>query len=179
VKRAAPDGYTILMTTLSHNVNAILLADQKPYDPIRDFAPISLVSFLPLAMVTRADAPFNSVQDVVQAAKAKPGEVSYASAGNGGSAHPAAPPVETLPPARTTHVPSRGARTCRRQIERGSPRLACEAGDERQAESAGRHHPGRQLAGGVPCLAADRCRALGARDQGGGRQGRVRGEAAR
>jgi len=54
VKRAAPDGYTILMTTLSHNVNAILLADKKPYDPIRDFAPISLVAFLPLVMVTRA-----------------------------------------------------------------------------------------------------------------------------
>src|SRR5205814_204920 len=159
VKRAAPDGYTILMTTLSHNVNAILLADQKPYDPIRDFAPISLVSFLPLVMVTRADAPFNSVQDVVQAAKAKPGEVSYASAGNGGSAHLA------------------GA--CHRQIERGSPRLAREAGDEGKAESAGRHHPRRQLAGGVPCLAADRCRALGARDQGRGRQGRVKGEAAR
>ena len=43
VKRAAPDGYTLLMTTLSHNVNAILLADKKPYDPIADFAPVSLV----------------------------------------------------------------------------------------------------------------------------------------
>jgi len=108
VKRAAADGYTILMTTLSHNVNAILLADKKPYDPIRDFAPISLVSFLPLVMVTRADAPFNSVQDVVQAAKAKPGEVSYASAGNGGSAHLAAALVETLSGAKMTHVPFRG-----------------------------------------------------------------------
>jgi tripartite-type tricarboxylate transporter receptor subunit TctC len=108
VKRAAPDGYTILMTTLSHNVNAILLADKKPYDPIRDFAPISLVSFLPLVMVTRADAPFDSVQDVVQAAKAKPGEVSYASAGNGGSAHLAAALVETLSGTRMTHVPFRG-----------------------------------------------------------------------
>jgi len=108
VKRAAPDGYTILMTTLSHNVNAILLADKKPYDPIRDFAPISLVSFLPLVMVTRADAPFNSVQDVVQAAKANPGEVSYASAGNGGSAHLAAALVETLSGAKMTHVPFRG-----------------------------------------------------------------------
>src|SRR5207245_445760 len=107
VKRAAPDGYTILMTTLSHNVDAILLADQKPYDPIRDFAPISLVSFLPLVMVTRADAPFNSVQDVVQAAKAKPGEVSYASAGHGGPAHLAAALVETLSGTRMTHRPSR------------------------------------------------------------------------
>src|SRR2546428_9915134 len=59
-------------------------------------------------MVTRADAPFNSVQDVVQAAKAKPGEVSYASAGNGGSAHLAAALVETLSGTRMTHVPFRG-----------------------------------------------------------------------
>jgi tripartite-type tricarboxylate transporter receptor subunit TctC len=108
VKRAAPDGYTILMTTLSHNVNAILLADKKPYDPIKDFSPISLVSLLPLVMVTRADSPFNSVQDVVHAAKAKPGEVSYASAGNGGSAHLAAALVETLSGTRMTHVPFRG-----------------------------------------------------------------------
>ena len=108
VKRAAPDGYTILMTTLSHNVNAILLADKKPYDPVKDFSPISLVSLLPLVMVTRADSPFNSVQDVVHAAKAKPGEVSYASAGNGGSAHLAAALVETLSGTRMTHVPFRG-----------------------------------------------------------------------
>jgi len=108
VKRAPPDGYTLLMTTLSHNVNAILLADKKPYDPIADFTPISLVCFLPLVMVTKADAPFNSVQDIVQAAKAKPGEVSYASAGNGGSAHLAAALVEALSGTRMTHVPFRG-----------------------------------------------------------------------
>src|SRR5207244_7347842 len=86
-KRAAPDGYTLLMTTLSHNVNAILLADKNPYDPLKDFAPISLVCYLPLVMVAKADSPFNTPQDVVKAAKAKPNEVSHASAGNGGSAH--------------------------------------------------------------------------------------------
>src|SRR2546422_1475693 len=123
VKRAAPDGYTILMTTLSHNVNAILLADQKPYDPIRDFAPISLVSFLPLVMVTRADAPFNSVQDVVQAAKAKPGEVSYASAGNGGSAPPAAPLGETPSGTTMTHVPFRGNAPALTEVMAGPARL--------------------------------------------------------
>ena len=108
VKRAAPDGYTLLMTTLSHNVNAILLADKKPYDPIADFTPITLVCFLPLVMVTKADAPFNSVQDIVSAAKAKPGEISYASAGNGGSAHLAAALVEALSSTKMTHVPFRG-----------------------------------------------------------------------
>ena len=108
VKRATPDGYTILMTTLSHNVNAILMADNKPYDPIKDFAPISLVTFLPLVIVTKPDSPFNSVQDVVKAAQAKPGEVSYASAGNGGSAHLAGALLETLSGTKMTHVPFRG-----------------------------------------------------------------------
>ena len=108
VKRAAPDGYTLLMTTLSHNVNAILLADKKPYDPIKEFEPITLVAFLPLVMVTKPDSPYASVQDVVKAAKAKPGEVSYASAGNGGSAHLAAALVENLSGTQMTHVPFRG-----------------------------------------------------------------------
>ena len=107
-KRAAPDGYTIMMTTLSHNVNAILLADKKPYEPIADFTPVSLVALLPLVMVTKPDSSFNSVQDVVKAAKAKPGEVSYGSAGNGGSAHLAAALLETLSGTQMTHVPFRG-----------------------------------------------------------------------
>ena len=108
VKRAAPDGYTILMTTLSHNVNAILMADKNPYDPIKDFAPVSLVCYLPLVMVAKADSPFNTPQDVVKAAKAKPNEVSYASAGNGGSAHLAGALVEALSGTKMTHVPFRG-----------------------------------------------------------------------
>jgi tripartite-type tricarboxylate transporter receptor subunit TctC len=108
VKRAAHDGYTILMTTLSHNVNAILMADKNPYDPIKDFAPVTLVCYLPLVMVAKSDSPFNTPQDVVKAAKAKPNEVSYASAGNGGSAHLAGALVEALSGTKMTHVPFRG-----------------------------------------------------------------------
>ena len=108
VKRAAPDGYTLLMTTLTHNVNAILHADKKPYDPIQDFSTVSLVTFLPLVMVAKGDSPFNSATDVVNAAKAKPAEVTYASSGNGGSAHLAGALVEALTKTRMTHVPFRG-----------------------------------------------------------------------
>jgi tripartite-type tricarboxylate transporter receptor subunit TctC len=57
VKKAPADGYTILMTTLSHNVNAILLADKKPYDPQADFAPVSIVALLPLVLVAKGDSP--------------------------------------------------------------------------------------------------------------------------
>lgn len=108
VKRAAPDGYTLYMTTLTHSVNAILNADKKPYDPIDDFTPISLVSYLPLVIVTKGDSPFRTVGDIVALAKAKPGEVSYASSGNGGSAHLAGALVATLSNTKMTHVPFRG-----------------------------------------------------------------------
>ena len=108
VKKAPPDGYTLLVTTLSHNVNAILMADKKPYDPLEDFTTISLVSFLPMVMVAKGDGPFSSVQEVIDAAKARPGEVSYASAGNGGSAHLAGALLATLTHTQMTHVPFRG-----------------------------------------------------------------------
>jgi tripartite-type tricarboxylate transporter receptor subunit TctC len=108
VKRAAPDGYTILMTTLSHNVNAILLADKKPYDPLADFAPVGLVALLPLVLVAKGDAPLASVGELIAMAKARPDEVSYASAGNGGSAHLAGALLAALSKTKMTHVPFRG-----------------------------------------------------------------------
>ena len=108
VKRAAPDGYTLYMTTLTHSVNAVLHADKKPYDPIADFTPITLVAHLPLVMVAKGDSPFNSAADVVKAAKEKPGEISYASSGNGGSAHLAGALVEALTGTRMLHVPFKG-----------------------------------------------------------------------
>jgi len=109
VARAAPDGYTLIGTTLAHNVNHILMGPEKTqYDPIKDFAPISLLGLLPLVVVTKPDSPFNTLQDIVAAAKAKPSEVTYGSAGNGGSAHLAAALLETLSKTKMTHVPFKG-----------------------------------------------------------------------
>ena len=108
VKRATADGYTLYMTTLTHSVNAVLHADKKPYDPIADFTPITLVCHLPLVMVTKGDSPFASAADVVKAAKQKPGEISYASSGSGGSAHLAGALVEALTGTKMLHVPFKG-----------------------------------------------------------------------
>ena len=83
-------------------------ADKKPYDPIADFTPISLVCHLPLVMVAKGDSPFNSAADVVKAAKEKPGEISYGSSGNGGSAHLAGALVEALTGTKMLHVPFKG-----------------------------------------------------------------------
>ncbi len=107
VARAAPDGYTLLFASLSHNVNYLLL-EKKTYDPLRDFAPISLAAVLPLLVVTSPNSPANSVADLIKLAKAKPGSVSYGSAGNGGSAHLAAALLETQAAVKMTHVPFRG-----------------------------------------------------------------------
>jgi tripartite-type tricarboxylate transporter receptor subunit TctC len=107
VANAPPDGYTLLFASLSHNVNAILLPKVQ-YGPLKSFAPISLAAVLPLLLVTKADAPFDSVQELIKRAKAKPGEVTYGSAGNGGSAHLAAALLETSSGAKMTHVPFRG-----------------------------------------------------------------------
>jgi tripartite-type tricarboxylate transporter receptor subunit TctC len=107
VAHAPPDGYTLLFASLSHNVNAILLPKVN-YGPLKDFAPISLAAVLPLLVVAKPDAPFNSVQDLIKLAKAKPGEIVYGSAGNGGSAHLAAALLETSAGVKMTHVPFRG-----------------------------------------------------------------------
>jgi tripartite-type tricarboxylate transporter receptor subunit TctC len=108
VKRAPADGYTLYMTTLTHSVNAVLHADKKPYDPIADFTPITLVAHLPLVMVAKGESAFNTAADVVKAAKAKPGEISYASSGSGGSAHLAGALVEALTGTKMIHVPFKG-----------------------------------------------------------------------
>jgi tripartite-type tricarboxylate transporter receptor subunit TctC len=91
-----------------NHVTNLGLYKKVPYDPIADFTPVSLVAFLPMVMVTAADSPFNSLKDVINAAKAKPGEISYGSAGNGGSAHLAGALLATLTDTRMTHVPFRG-----------------------------------------------------------------------
>jgi tripartite-type tricarboxylate transporter receptor subunit TctC len=106
VKRSAPDGYTLYVTTLTHSVNAILHA--KAYDPIADFTPVTLVCHLPLVMVAKGDSPFSTAADVVKAAREKPGEISYASSGNGGSAHLAGALVEALTKTKMLHVPFKG-----------------------------------------------------------------------
>jgi tripartite-type tricarboxylate transporter receptor subunit TctC len=72
VARAAPDGHTLLVSTLAHNVNPILM-ERVPYHPLRDFAPICLVAVTPLILVTAPNAPFGTVQELVRAAKARPG----------------------------------------------------------------------------------------------------------
>ncbi len=108
VARSAPDGYTMLFSSLSLIVNAILLENKVKYHPFKDFAPVNLSAVLPLLIVTRPSTPVNSVRELVALAKRHPGEVTYGSAGNGGSAHLAAAMFETHAGVKMTHISFRG-----------------------------------------------------------------------
>ena len=87
VKSAAPDGYTLLFSSLGMNVNPILLGDQAGYNPKTDFAPISNAATLPLVAVNAYDSPIKSMSDLLKKARSKPEAVSFASSGSGGSGH--------------------------------------------------------------------------------------------
>lgn len=87
VARSAPDGYTIMGGTITtHAVNPFFVKSLS-YDPVKDFIPVALVGMVSNALVVRADSPFNSVQDVIDAARKKPGALNYGTAGPGTSQH--------------------------------------------------------------------------------------------
>ena len=107
--KAPPDGYTVLMANIStHGVNPALYA-KLPYDPIKDFSPVSLVSTTANVLVVHPSVPAKSVKDLVALARAKPGMLNYSSAGPGSSQHLAAALLNTLMKIDTIHVPYRGS----------------------------------------------------------------------
>ena len=108
VAHADPDGHTVLFSSLSLLVNALLPGTKAKYDPFRDFAPISNAALLPMVVVTSANSPFHSMKELVALAKAKPGEVSYGTSGIGGSSHLAGAWLENLSGTKMINVPFKG-----------------------------------------------------------------------
>ena len=108
VKNAAPDGYTLLFSSLGLNVNPILLGEQAGFNPKTDFAPISNAATLPLVVVSAYDASIRSMPELLKKARTKPGAVSFASSGSGGSGHLAGELLATLAKAKMLHVPYKG-----------------------------------------------------------------------
>jgi len=103
--RAAPDGYTIQGGTISSHAINVSLYTKLPYDPIKNFQPITMIGSMPNVLVVRADSPFKSVQDVVAAVKSKPGTINYASSGNGTSQHLSGVFFEQKSGGKLVHVP--------------------------------------------------------------------------
>jgi len=86
VAKAAPDGYTLLMNSVSHAANASMYS-KLPYDTLRDFAPIILFADVPIILVVRSQFSANSVADLISLARAKPGQLNFAAGGVGASSH--------------------------------------------------------------------------------------------
>lgn len=107
VAKAPADGYTLLLDATAFTVNPSLFP-KLPFDATKDFAPISLVLQVPLLMVVPANSPFQSVADVAKAARARPGHLTYASAGNGGAQHLAGELFKQEQKVAITHIPYRG-----------------------------------------------------------------------
>jgi tripartite-type tricarboxylate transporter receptor subunit TctC len=108
VAKSAPDGYTLVMATFAHAVNPGL-QPKLPYDTDKAFAPVALIGVSPNVLVVRADSPYTTVADLVAAAKARPGKLTFASQGNGTSAHLAGELFKNLAKVELTHIPYRGA----------------------------------------------------------------------
>lgn len=108
VKNAAPDGYTLLFSSLGLNVNPILLGDLAGFNPKTDFAPVSNAATLPLVAVSAYDSPIKTMPELLKKARTKPEAVSFASSGSGGSGHLAGELLATLAKAKMLHVPYKG-----------------------------------------------------------------------
>jgi tripartite-type tricarboxylate transporter receptor subunit TctC len=107
--QAAPDGYTMVMGQTSNLAINPSLYKKLPYDPLRDFVPVSLVTASPIALVVSAKSPYRTLGDFVAAAKAKPGQVTFGSPGNGTVAHLTGELFQRTAAIKYVHGPYKGA----------------------------------------------------------------------
>ena len=109
VARAAPDGYTILGGTISSHAINVSLYPKLPYDPAKSFVPITLIGTNPLVLIVPPNSSAKTVKDLIAQAKAKPGSVTFASAGSGTSQHLAVEMFKSLAGVDVVHVPYKGS----------------------------------------------------------------------
>jgi len=107
VARAAPDGYTILMTPNTIAIQPSLY-EKLPFDAARDLTPVSLVAIVPNILIVTRSLPVSSVKELIALAKRKPGEIHFGSAGIGGSVHLAAELFKSMAGIDIVHVPYKG-----------------------------------------------------------------------
>lgn len=108
VAKSPPDGYTLLMGYVGNLAINPFLFRKLPYDPVKDFSPISLAATAPNLLVAHPSVPANTVKDLVTLAKMKPGSLSYASAGNGTVGHMVAELFKSVTGIGIVHIPYKG-----------------------------------------------------------------------
>ncbi len=126
VAKSAPDGYTLLLMSNAHTVNESLITN-KPFTLTRDFAPIAPISYSDLVLVTRPGLPFNTLGDLIKAAKTKPGGMSYASSGPGTPYHMAGELFKVMAGVSIVHIPYRGSAGARSDVIGGQLEMMFDA----------------------------------------------------
>lgn len=106
--KAAPDGYTVLFTLSDSQINAVALFNKLPYDPNRDFIPVTQLTISPVIFLASVDTPFANLRELAQYAKQNPGKLSYGSWGAGGLGHLIVESYSKTGGFELTHVPYRG-----------------------------------------------------------------------
>ena len=107
VAKAPPDGYTVLMMSLTFSVNPSLFS-KLPYDTVKDFVPVTMVASAPLMLVVHPSIPVKSVQEFIAYAKANPGKLNFGSGGPGTTPHLAGEMIKTMAGVQMTHIPYKG-----------------------------------------------------------------------
>ncbi len=126
VAKSPPDGYTLLMMSNTHTVNETLIA-KKPFDLMRDLAPITGVSYSDLLMVIHPSVPAKTLRDFIALAKSKPGELNYASSGNGTPYHMAGELFKSMAGVNLVHIPHKGSDQARASILGGQVQMMFDA----------------------------------------------------
>ena len=121
--RSAPDGYTLLMTASTLVLNSVLYK-KVPYDPIRDFAPITLAATAPNILIVNANVPAKTTAELIALAKQKPGALSYGTPGIGTSPHMCMELLKYMAGIDVTHVPYRGTAAAVTDVISGQIQLA-------------------------------------------------------
>jgi tripartite-type tricarboxylate transporter receptor subunit TctC len=115
-KDAAPDGYTLVAAGSGpFGINPAIYSN-LPYDPLKDFEPIGHIVLTPQVIVVGAQTPYRSIKDLVAAAKAKPGEIAYASLGNGSTSHLTLEAFQSAAGIKLNHIPFKGSSDAQTQI---------------------------------------------------------------
>ncbi len=128
VKRSSPDGYTLLFATSGQLAINPSLYKQLPYNTIKDFAPVSLVSKGPLYLIANPSFPPNTVPELIAYAKSRPADINYGSGGNGITAHLAMELFQAAANIKLTHVPYKGSGAALNDLMGGRISLMFDAG---------------------------------------------------